>query len=520
MSLAPTGSIDLVARMAIERVKQRASATDPKSTFKRTYRDDPVAFVHDVIRWKPGTGPAPYQDEILSLLPRHHRVAAFGPHGLGKTTLEAWTTLWFSLTRDGDDWKSPSTASAWRQLTHYLWPEIRKWAHRINWSLVYRDPFNEYTELTALRLKLTSGEAFAVASTNSELIEGAHADHLFYCYDESKAISPATFDSTEGAFAGSGEALALACSTPGEPAGRFYDICRRAPGYEDWYVRHVTLDEVIAAGRVSRSWAHQRALQWGEESAVYKNRVLGIFASGAEDAIIPLTWVEAANERWHEWVARGRPTPFTCLGVDVAWGGADRTVFAHRHGHAISELETHRKENPMETAGRVRAALRVRGGYAVVDVIGLGGGTYASLLEEDDYGFTPSVQPFNASERTDKLDAGRQFGFINKRAAAWWNLRELLNPDGDDPIALPPDDTLTGDLTAPGWRVASSGKIQVDGKDEIYQKLKRSPDYGDAVAMAFWSEPPIRKKRGILAHVTVRRGWNQPTTAVPRRRFR
>ena len=44
----------------------------------------------------------------------------------GKTTIAAWLILWFAPTRDGnpkyEDWKIPTTASAWRQLTKFLWP--------------------------------------------------------------------------------------------------------------------------------------------------------------------------------------------------------------------------------------------------------------------------------------------------------------------------------------------------------------------------------------------------------------
>jgi hypothetical protein len=37
-------------------------------------------------------------------------------------------------------------------------------------------------------------------AANAELIEGAHADSIMYVFDESKAISQATFDAAEGAF--------------------------------------------------------------------------------------------------------------------------------------------------------------------------------------------------------------------------------------------------------------------------------------------------------------------------------
>lgn len=96
--------------------------------------------------------------------------------------------------------------------------------------------------------------------------------------------------------------------------GRFYDIHSRKPGYEDWTVRHVTLGEAIKAGRISPDWAEQRKRQWGEDSAIYQNRVLGEFAASDEDAVVPLAWVEAAVERWHAWndAVRGRASGVGC----------------------------------------------------------------------------------------------------------------------------------------------------------------------------------------------------------------
>lgn len=410
-----------------------------------------------------------------------------GPHGLGKTALSAWATLWFSLTRDGEDWKVITTASAWRQLEVYLWPEIHKWARMLRWDVLGRPSFTD-SELLMLNLKLATGQASAVASNQPALIEGAHADHILYLFDESKTIPDATWDAAEGAFSGDqamhgGEAYALAVSTPGEPIGRFYDIHKRASGYEDWHTRHVTLEEAITFGRVSRSWAEQRAKQWGVSSAVYQNRVMGEFCSSEEDAVIPLAWVELANQRWNE---SGLVDDFTCAGVDVARSGADQSVIALRFGWRIDELRRFSLEDTMQTTGRVSGILEALGGYAVVDVIGIGAGVVDRLREQN-----LRVQPFNASEATTEKDRSGELGFANKRSAAWWKMRELLDPTEGEPIALPPDDLLTGELTAPKWRVTSGGKIQVESKDEIRKRLGRSTDSADAVIQAFWTRPVV-----------------------------
>ena len=453
--------------------------------FFADYRHDPARFVLECFEWEEGEGPTPYQLEVLRQLPRERRLALRGPHSLGKTALAAWIVVWFALTREAmqADWKAVTTASVWRQLSLYLWPEIHIWAGRLNWEAVGRKAFDSRTELLDLILKLRHGQAFAVASDRAESIEGAHAEHLLYVFDEAKAIPPATWDAAEGALA-SGQCYALAISTPGEPQGRFYEIHQRKPGYEDWWTRHVTLAECVSAGRVSPEWAEQRARQWGESSAVYQNRALGEFASSDEDGVIPLSWVEAANERWRELDESGDWGEFTCCGVDVARSGADVNVIAMRYGDAIRELRRSSKRDTMETTGAVAGILQAHGGEAVVDVIGIGAGVVDRLKEQG-----KAVKAFNASEHTDAKDRSGELGFVNKRSAAWWKLRELLDPASDRQIALPPDDLLTGDLTAPHWRDMSAGKIAVESKEDIRRRLGRSTDSGDAVVQAFWVEP-------------------------------
>ena len=80
----------------------------------------------------------------------------------------------------------------------------------------------------------------------------------------------------------------------------------------------------------------------------------------------------------------------------------------------------------------------------------------------------------------------REFGFPNCRSASWWQMREMLDPSSGSDVALPDDEMLLGDLSAPQWKVLSGGKIQVESKDDIRVRLGRSTDDGDAVIQAFW----------------------------------
>ncbi len=453
----------------------------------RKYYDDPVGFARECIKWPPGEFLTDYQAEVLDAIPKHKRVSVRGPHGLGKTCLAGIAVHWFALTRDGDDWKILTTASVWRQLDVFLWPEIHKWARLLRWDVIGRPPYSR-DELLSLNLKLATGAASAIASDNPAAIEGAHADHVFYLYDEAKTIPPATWDAAEGAFSGSGgdstlEALGLAISTPGDAEGRFFEIQTRRPGTEDWWVRHVTLDEAVTSKRISREWAEQRKKQWGEKSTVYQNRVLGQFSTQADDGVVPLAWIEQANQRWEEWWDDNdhETYKFTCVGADIAYMGGDTTVFALRYGPVVTELRRHGQIDTMESTGHIASILNAYQGYAIVDVIGIGAGVVDRLRE-----LKFQVVPFHANEGTDFKDQSGELEFLNKRAAAWWSMRELLDPANNPNTMLPPDDSLVGDLAAPRWKQTSSGRIQIESKDDIRKRLGRSPDFGDAVVMAFW----------------------------------
>lgn len=428
----------------------------------------------------------------MEALIEYERVCARSPHGAGKSSVSSWTVWWFALTRDALmlDWKVVTTASAWRQLIKYLWPEIHKWGRKLNWVKIGRDELKPKEESATLHFNLKYGQAFAVASDKSEYIEGAHADHMLYLFDESKIIPDATWDSAEGAMTGGNKAYFMAVSTPGIPSGRFYEIQSGQPGLEDWWVRHVTLQEAVDAGRISPEWANDRLVQWGESSAEYQNRVLGNFAQEEADTLIPLFWVEQAMKRYTERIAKS-DLVIDQIGLDVARRGGDRTVLVKRSGMLILPLEGYSKIDTMEAAGLVVPYLNRNPQLpVVVDVVGLGAGTYDRLLEM--YPDNEMLVPFHAQAKTNFRDATEQWMFANSYSAAWFNLREMLDPSNprklDELLALPFDTHLPSELCAPTWKITSSGKIVVEEKERVKERLGRSPDAGDATVLACWGE--------------------------------
>jgi hypothetical protein len=131
------------------------------------------------------------------------------------------------------------------------------------------------------------------------------------------------------------------------------------------------------------------------------------------------------------------------------------------------------------------AALQGLDGRAIIDVIGLGAGVYDRLRE---VGARPLA--YTGSGKAQVRDRSGKFGFTNVRSAAYWNLRELLDPAYEPVLALPPDDLMISDLTTPRWEVTSGvpPKIKVEPKEKVVERLGRSPDRGDSIAMAMWAD--------------------------------
>jgi hypothetical protein len=281
------------------------------------------------------------------------------------------------------------------------------------------------------------------------------------------------------------EAKAFAISTPGIPSGQFYDIHIKKPGYEDWLTRHITLEEAIRAGRISAKWAKQRAKQWGIDSAIFQNRVLGEFADMSEEGVIPLSWVRAANNRWMAWYNKGADISVLpgrkTMGVDTARSGDAKTVLALRNALSIVALHVYSKLPLTSIAGHVQAL--ARGRYIHIETDGGYGAAVYDICKDDN---VPLLRPITVNGKTLMRDMTGELGFYNVRAAMWWNMRELLDPSHGYEIMLPPVELLREDLATPRYEIKRNAIVKLESKQEIKLRIGRSTDYGDAVCLAFW----------------------------------
>ncbi|HEX8421164.1 MAG TPA: terminase [Sphingomonas sp.] len=224
----------------------------------------------------------------------------------------------------------------------------------------------------------------------------------------------------------------------------------------------------------------------------------GDFMAGIEDPadqVIPTAWIEAAMARWQPREARGE---MTSMGVDAARGGnsgsslgatgKDKMVIARRHGQWFAPLVSIKGVDVNDGFLAASQVIRFRTDHAPahIDVVGIGASPYDVLKQNNVH-----TVPINGAAKSLGTDASGLLPFFNLRAELHWRLREALDPKNPNPIALPDDQELLADLAAPTWWLGTRG-IQVESKDDIKERLKRSPDKGDAVIYALVDTPKLR----------------------------
>jgi hypothetical protein len=215
----------------------------------------------------------------------------------------------------------------------------------------------------------------------------------------------------------------------------------------------------------------------------------GDFTIGLDDdpwQVIPTAWVRAAMERGRN--CTQPDTPLTTAGVDVARGGDDQTVIARRWDNWFGPLEKHAgrstPDGPTGAAIVIAALGSDLQATMNIDVIGVGSSVYDSLsYQKDADGHYLNVVGVNFSDRSNGRDRSGMLAYQNVRAEAWWSMREALDPEKGDDIALPDDPELLADLVSPHWKISASG-ILIESKEDIKRRIGRSPDCGDAVVLA------------------------------------
>lgn len=215
--------------------------------------------------------------------------------------------------------------------------------------------------------------------------------------------------------------------------------------------------------------------------------------------VIPSAWVIAAQKRWKPLSAQERGA-LTQVGVDPARGGKDKSTIAKRYSNWLAQLYTRPGKTTPDGVATIRDVVNsLESGENAplhIDSIGIG----ASPVDMGVlFGF--GVRPMNGSNKSFKHAKNTRLKFANKRAEWAWTLRESLDPNSGEDIALPPDPELKADLLAYRYELKAQG-ITLEDKEKMKERIHRSPDKGDAVLYAFGRSGTEAVLSGVIAGST------------------
>lgn len=444
------------------------------------YRTDALAFVQQVIR-PPEISTD--QEKLLNAVSQpDSRTSVASGTTTGKTTSLSWLVLWFlSCFEEG---RCPCTATKYDQVTKTLWPEIAKWRTRMVPEFGNRLAFQAEKIFPTAFADSCFAWPMAAAKEKIEGFQGVHAENVLFVFDEAAGIPQQIFDATEGSCSTPG-ARWVCAGNPNRASGPFFDTHHKLARF--W----TTLSfSSLNSPFCSPTYAAGIAAKYGEESNMYRIRVLGKFPRHDPDTLIPFDWASDARERD---VDPGKET-LRIAGLDPSGGGADPVGFCIRQGTKAYGFEEWPAIDPMPTVGKIKRLWDAKQFDVVaVDCIGVGSGVVSRLLELE----IPHIPVNVGIPSIVRQDCHRL------RDELWWQAREWF---GSQIVRIEPGESAPNDdmllkfvheATTPKYTTLSTGKVQVEAKDDLKKvdRLGHSPNLADAFCLTFAQGIPTRGER-------------------------
>lgn len=500
------------------------------------WRKDWNLFARDVL----GANLDKDQQDILSSVQFNPRTSVSSGTARGKDFVTAVAALcflyltpkWNTKGELIENTKVALTAPTYRQVANIMQPEFARLFNRakskgieLPGRLVSSDIRTEWAEwyLTAFKADSHSHESWS----------GFHAVNTMFAVTEATGISDDTFGAIEGNLQGNSRILIVfnpnkitgyaANSQKGVRWNKFRLSSLTAP--------NVVEKKIIIPGQVDYEWLKDKIENWCtpilpneakeieddfefeghwyRPSDIFRIKGLGKFPQVGSDSLIPMQWIELANERWKAY-HKGKGTNLIYssdlkLGVDVAGMGRDDSIFCPRFDNVVKEFigfNSAGVADHMKVTGMIVNYLKnFPKSVAFIDTIGEGAGVYSRLDEltfcgkvsMQEHGFIKAYSAKNSnSAKTDQgkdlTDITGEYTFANMRAYLHWAVRDWLDPKNNTGACLPPDDDFAAEATEISWSFQSNGKIIIEPKEDIKERLGKSPDKWDSLTYSFWPE--------------------------------
>lgn len=427
------------------------------------------------------------QQAIVRSVQDYKQTAVRSAHGTGKSLLASVLACWWIDTHPLGEAIVITTAPSRNQVHTIIWESMRKF-HRLadlpgeiqlsdNWLIEGQ----------------VVGQGRRPADYNPYSFQGIHRKYVLAILDEACGIPKWLWDASIS-ITTSEHCRILAIGNPDDPNSEFKFKFDKGSAWNQlhisiWDSPNFTGEPVTQEAKESlsdESYVQVAERDWGVGSGIWESKIEGNFPSEDASAVIPRSWIyEAVNRyRLYQDIPKNpviEAETGKIVSVDVAYTGMDKTVIAQYKEPVFTQFEEFKNLSVKEHVHEISIRTNKRLDKIVIDVGGGYGAAIYDLLKEKGF----RVVAFNGGAKTEKMDTTRTFGFTRVRSAAFWKVRELLNPNADPVVAFPEIDRVIEDLATPKYEVQLD-KVQVESKDKIRERLRRSTDYGDTVMMALW----------------------------------
>jgi len=450
------------------------------------------------------------QVEILRAVVEHKKVAVKSGHGVGKTFIAALAALTMLYVFRAI---VITTAPTFRQVRRLLWGEIHSIWHRAAYRLRQKGMPALGGDLHQVELNITPKWYMLGFSTDDpeNAFQGFHEERIVLIGDEACGLDNRLYESAEGILT-SEHSYVLLIGNPTDPTSEFAEKFEPGSGYHPITISCLDSPNVrhgvnVYPKLVAHDWPSRMKRKWGEDSPMYRSRVLAEFPSEREDTLIPYKYLQAALDR-----ELPEDSPLTSFGADIARFGDDRTVVGSRQSNGrFRILEAVQGKPTTAVAGRIIRMWKdlVSGPWGRerdegardeeeappqvpinVDDIGLGGGV-TDIIQEEELpcnGINVSESPdWDVSEEEEDYDK-----FLNLRAQLFWRLRMAFVRG----VVDIDDEELARELVKLRYEYTSKGKIKIISKKEFKKLYKFSPDRADCMMLA-WAKTEADNTRDM-----------------------